>query len=333
MRILEPTIRAATPVAVVAGLLLAACGGSDEKRSAVREYDGEELTELLRSAGEAIGQDDEAGFKRLYAADAQGRAGTNWNVIQTTRWNWGDYLVSRMVETPSLERKETGIHVRRVDLHAWFDLTRDTGEAEDIYRTKWSLVREDSLWRLNYVEIEKNPSGYGAWMRGLRQMGYREFLAMDMDWEEGYDETPLLDRGCVALASRDPEKLKPLFVDGALFRALEANVEIPGTANGAKGPGEENRSIAHRNLEDQVKRMGEATEILGVEPPALAPYFAAYRVTAMPADCTKLSLIAQFDGAEVPAETVTRFSLKWTGVYLKSRWLLETMHADRIYFD
>jgi hypothetical protein len=313
--------------------MVVGCGGDGAEQPIVREYDGEELMALLGSARDAINQEDEAGFRGLYATDAEIRGRDNWNELKNTRWNWGDYIISRLSEVPGLERKETGLHIERLDLHVWFDFTKDSGEIEDVYRTKWSLVREDSLWRLNYVSIDKDATGYGQWMNGLHRMGYRDFLAMEMAWEEGYDQTPLLARAWGAVAAGDAHVLKPLFVDGALFHALEANVDIPGTANDEHGPGENNRSTAYRRLTEQIDRMHEGTTILEVDPLALAPFFGAYRVTSMPDDCTKLSLIAEFDGTSVPSKKVTRFSLIWTGVYLKSRWLIETMHAERIHFE
>jgi hypothetical protein len=320
---------AAVSIAIAAASFVAGCGDGADQR-VVREYDGAELVALLRSARDAINQNDEAAFERVYAAEAQG---DDWGKLETTRWNWGDYLLSRLTEAPGLDRKETGIHIERLDIEVWFDFSKDSGEEEDVYRTTWSLVREDSLWRLNYVNIDKNPTGYGQWIRGLHRMGYREFLTMAMDWEEGYDQTSLLARAWDAVAAGDAEALKPLYVDGTLFYALRANVAIPGVINDEYGPGENNRSNAHGRLVEQVKRMRETTAILEVEPPSLAPFYSAYRITSLPDDCTKLTLTMEFGGDSVPSDRVTRFSLIWTGVFLKSRWLVETMHVERIHFE
>jgi len=320
-----------TAVLTAALVLGVGCGGEEE--SVVREQDGQELAALLGAAREAIAGNNGGDFRALYAANGSDAAANNWNEINTARWNWGDYLVSKLTEVPGIERKETGLRVQRLDLDVWYDFSLDSDDREDVYRTTWSLVREDSLWRINYVKLEKTTHGYGQWMYGLHHLAYSDFLRLEMDWEEGYDQTPLLARAWEAVGTENAESLKPFYVDGSLFYALEAGVDMPEIANGEYGAGENNRANSLARLVEQVKRMRETTRILGVEPEALAPFFCAYRVLSMPDECTRLSLTTEYDGSYAPSADIARFSLIWTGAYLKSRWLLDTMHAERIHFE
>jgi hypothetical protein len=51
---------------VLAGMMLAGCGGGDSKQAVTDEHDGAELTALMQNAHRAIKDSDEAAFDSLF---------------------------------------------------------------------------------------------------------------------------------------------------------------------------------------------------------------------------------------------------------------------------
>jgi len=242
----------------------------------------------------------------------------------------GDYFVERLAAHPSLERAEPGIHVSRLVVTEWFDLSRETDNRGDVYQTMWTFARGDTAWTLWKMRIDRANTSYHALLRDMQQMGYREYLTLGMDWEEFVDPLPLMRRWLEAAAVEDYDALESRMVAGVYPRAFDMNIDLPTLASDDDWAGESNRESAEKMIEESTTVLKEQAEKLGLKPAELAPFFGAYKVTSMPENCTKLQFYILYGGNEVPAKKVKDFSIEWSAAYINSRWLIEDMLVKSI---
>jgi hypothetical protein len=303
-------------------------GGGTSDEAVVEEHDGAELTALMEKAQKAIQENDVGGFYALFRNPADGK--TVWDRMDKMKWKSGDYHVTRLTAHPGLERAEPGLHVARLMVHAWFDLSRETGKRGDVYETTWSFVRADSVWKLWNIRIDPASISYHALLRDMQRMSYQEYLTLAMDWEEFVDPVPLMQRWLEAAASEDFPALESRMVAGVYPRAFEMNIELPTLASDDDWAGKSNRRSAENVMEKDINTLRSSASKLGSELDELTLYFGAYSVTSMPKDCTKLKMYINYDGGRLPKQSITDFSVEWSCSYINSRWLIESMQVKSI---
>jgi hypothetical protein len=254
----------------------------------------------------------------------------SWDAIARLKSRSGNYRVNRLTACPRIERAEPGIHVSRLVLTEWFDLSRETDNGGDVYQTTWTFARGDTAWTLWNMRIDRANTSYHALLRDMQQMAYREYLTLGMDWEEFVDPLPLMRRWLEAAAEEDFDALQTRMVAGVYPRAFDMNIDLPTLASDDDWAGESNRESAEKMMEESSTALKKSAEKLGLETEELAPYFGAYTVTAMPENCTMLQFYIEYDGEEVPAKKVTGFSVEWSASYINSRWLIEDLLVKSI---
>ncbi|MGD8413012.1 MAG: hypothetical protein PVF33_02200 [Candidatus Latescibacterota bacterium] len=319
---------------LVAGLgMTSACGGGDGSKSAVvtvtEERDGDELMSLMEGAKEAVRTND---FDRFQAQfEDQAAAKLAWDSFDRLAARSGRYQLGRFAAFPGLVRAQTGLHVSRVELMAWFDLSRETERRGDVYRTAWSFARADSAWTMDKMRINRAHSTYHELLRDLQQLSYREYLTLQMDWEELVDPLPLMKSWLEAAQREDYKAIESRMVAGVYPRAFEMNIDLPTLAAGERrGGGRENRESAKAKMESSMADLREAAGKLGLDPVELEPFFGAYAVTSMPENCTKLTMVLEFEGDAVPEKKVRGFTVEWSAAYINHRWLIEDMQVKTI---
>jgi hypothetical protein len=235
-----------------------------------------------------------------------------------------------MMAAPALERGEPGLHVERLYLHTWFDLTRETGRPADVYETSWEFARIDSAWGLRNIRLTRASPSYHALIRDMIGMAYAQYETLDMDWEKAPDPVPLLFRWLHAAAAGDFDALESRSVAGVYRRAFEKNIDLPSLDDGDVYSGEAGRESGREVLEAAAAGIDDAYARTGLLAGGLVPYFGAYRVVSMPDDCTRLKVYTVFTEVDVPGSETTQFSTEWTAAYINHRWLVEDLAVKAI---
>ena len=311
---------------LLAAAPLVSCGGEEEvvvEETVIEEHDGAQLVALMTGAREAMQDNDVKSFRSLFKNVADARV--IWSKMERLTWLQGDWHVNRMTACPQLERAEPFLHVERLYLHMWFDLSRETGSQGDVYETSWEFARDDSAWAIRNLRLDKASTNYHALTRDLFHMGYEEFLMLGLDWEQSVDPVPLFNRWLEAVGSDDVAGMASRSVAGVYSRARENNIDLPSLSGGDKFAGEPNGKTVQTMVESQAASIREMAARLGIEPGELAPYFGAYRITSVPKDCTKVKMYVVFSGVKVPQNDVGQFSVEWSAVYINYRWLIEDL--------
>jgi hypothetical protein len=224
------------------------------------------------------------------------------------------------------------IHVDELALQVWFYFPQADKRYDKLFSTKWTFVRNENKWGLEDIYLNHGLHQYGDIMNDLRQMSRLSFEAMAMNWEEGIDPAPVLDRMYQALSAGDVEVLKACTIDGTLFSAASMNVAMPGLATGNTSGGKYNRKISQDGWEHNIKNIKNFSSSMGVAPEFLRSYFGAYRITSMPAKCTKVLMRMEYSGERIPEleGRIGKFQLSWAAVRMYQRWLAESMYIESI---
>ena len=301
-------------------VLLMGCSRSSTE---IKEDDGIELVSLMKNAQEALENEDAALFESTFTKHSAPAARSMWKRFLKRKASSDNGQIIQFMEHPELERATTTIHVNRLILDVWFDVSNNN----KIYKTSWEFRREqsNSQWKIGNIRID-NVSGsiYGDLLTDLNKMVQSSFLALDMNWEESINPAPLLTNTFNALANEDIEALKTYTVDGTLFSAFSRGIEMPTIENGDTVSGRYNRDQSLSFLKEQIQNIKQSSKDLQVSPDQLIPYFTAYRITSMPDYCTKLRFYIDFDGKQI-SKDVKRFAVSWSAARLHERWLIESM--------
>lgn len=300
--------------------LLMGCGRSSKE---IKEDDGIELVSLMQNAQEALENEDAALFESTFTKHFAPTARSLWKRFLKRKASSDNGQIIQLVEYPELERATTTVHVNRLTLYVWFDLS----DSNTIYKTSWEFIREqsDSQWKIGNIRIDSVSQGvYGTLLTDLNEMFQSNFLALDMNWEESIDPAPLLTETFNALANEDIEALKTYTVDGTLFSAFSKGIEMPTIENGDTVSGRYNREQSLSFLKEQIQNIKQSSKDLGVSPDQLLPYFTAYSITSIPDYCSKLRFYIDFDGKHI-SKDVKSFSVSWSAARLHERWLIESM--------
>ena len=318
--------------AAIGSIMMVACGGGEDDAGqagvSLEEHDGAELVALMEGAREAIRADDFRRYQTLFGGSPDAK--TYWDAISRLKERSGGYHVERLTACPGVERAEPEIHVSRLVLTEWFDLSRETGRRSDVYQTTWKFARADTAWRLDNMRIDRANTTYHELLRDMQQMSYPEYLTLGMDWEEFVDPLPLMRRWLEAASEMDFDALESRMVAGVYPRAFDMNIDLPTLASDDDWAGESNRESSEKMMEETTAALQKSAEKLRLKPMDLAPFFGAYRVTSMPDNCTKLRFDIKYGGEEVPAKKVEDFSVEWSAAYINSRWLIEDMLVKSI---
>jgi hypothetical protein len=300
--------------------LLMGCSGSSKE---IKEDDGIELVSLMNNVHEALENEDAALFESTFAKHSAPEARSIWKRFLKRKASGDNGQIIQLITYPELERATTTVHVNRLILDAWFDL----GNKNNIYKTSWEFIREqsDSQWKIGNIRIDKvSGSIYGILLTDLNKMFQSSFLALDMNWEESINPAPLLTETFNALVNEDIEALKTYTVDGTLFSAFRKGIEMPTIENDDTVSGRYNRDQSLSFLEEQIQNIKQSSKDLGVSPDQLMPYFNAYSITSIPDYCTKLRLFIEFDDKHI-SKDIKRFAVAWSAARLHERWLIESM--------
>ena len=313
-------------------IVIASCSGNGgEKRDGIKEKDGAEIVTLMISAQEALEEEDPELFQSLFSKSFQTTGRTVWQHLMNEKDSNLRDEIMLLISTPELERVTTNIHVKRLVLDAWFDLNHTYEGRNNIYHTTWILRRggSDPRWKLENLKVIRSSLAYGSLLIDLNQLFQSDFSALGMAWEESIDPTFLLIDTLEALANEDMEALKALTLDGTLFHAYENGVTMPTVVNDNTTNGQHNREQSLTYLQRQVSNLKQGLGHLRVTIKDLEPYFTAYRIASMPADCTKLKLIITFDGRGLSKE-VKSLTLSWAAARVNEKWLAESMGIQSI---
>jgi hypothetical protein len=82
-------------------------------------------------------------------------------------------------------------------------------------------------------------------------------------------------------------------------------------------------------LQQQIDNLRKGLAQLRVTAKDLEPYFTAYRILSMPAECTKLKLAMTFDGRAL-SKNVSSLTLSWAAARINEKWLAESMGIQSI---
>ena len=300
--------------------LLMSCSRSSTE---IKEDDGIELVSLMKNAQEALENEDAALFESTFTKHSTPEARSMWKRFLKRKASSDNGQIILLIKYPELERATTTIHVKRLILDVWFDLSNKN----NIYKTSWEFIREqsNSQWKIGNIRID-NVSGsiYGILLTDLNEMFQSNFLALDMNGEESLNPAPLLTNTFNALVNEDIEALKTYTVDGTLFSAFSKGIEMPTIENGNTVSGRYNRDQSLSFLKEQIQNIKQSSKDLGVSPNQLIPYFTAYSITSIPDYCTKLKFYIDFDGKPI-SKDVKSFSVSWSAARLHERWLVESM--------
>ncbi len=317
-------------LAVSACLFLLVSCSAGGKQEVVNENDGAQITALMQKAHEAVKNDNVASFDSLFLSAEKSQK--VWERINKAKEWRGAFRIVELTETPELERAVTTIHVSKLTLQTWFYFHEADKRHDKLFSTKWSFERSENEWVIDDIYFNHGLSQYGDIMNDLRQMSRLSFQAMAMDWEEGIDPAPVLDRTYQALSEGNIETLKACTVDGTMFRAHSQNVDMPRIDTGNTAGGKYNRKISKDFWDNNIENIKNFSASLGVAPEFLRPYFGAYRVTSMPPKCTKLMMRMEYDGSRIEglAKNVGKFKVSWTAARMYQRWLAESMYIESI---
>ena len=308
-------------------ILLFSCSRNDhETKKGLHEQDGAEIVALMIGAQEALEEEDAERFQSLFSKNFQITGRTVWQRFMTEKSsNLRDELW-RLTNYPELQRATTHLHVKRLILDMWLDLNHEYEGRDNVYHTTWVFRRGafDPQWKIENMKIQHAGFAYGALLVDLNQLSQADLSALNMEWEESIDPTPLLIHTLEALADEDIEAVKACTLDGTLFQAYDNGVEMPTVANDNTVSGKHNREQSLTYLQQQISNLRKALAQLGVNTKDLEPYFTAYRILSMPADCTKLKLSMTFDGRGL-TKKLDSLALSWAAARVNEKWLAESM--------
>ena len=327
-RELSRTIIMATALFI---LSLSCSGNGHETKKDIKEQDGADIVALMISAQEALEEKDAERFQSLFSRNFQITGRTVWQRLLTEKdSNLSDELM-RLTSYPELERATTHLHVKRLILDMWFDLNHVYEGRNNVYHTTWVFRRgaSDPQWKIENMKIQRASLAYGALLIDLNQLYQPDFSALGMEWEESADPTLLLIDTLKALADEDIEALKAYTLDGTLFHAYDNGVEMPTVVNDKTVSGKHNREQSLTYLQQQIDNLRKALAQLKANIKDLEPYFTAYRILSMPAECTKLKLAMTFDGRGL-SKNVSSLTLSWAAARVNEKWLAESMGIQSI---
>ena len=313
-------------------ILLVSCSrNGTETDKAIQEQDGAEIVALMISAQEALEEEDAERFQSLFSRSFKITGRTVWQRLMAEKAsNLNDELIT-LTGYPELERANTHLHVKRLSLDMWFDLNRVYGGRENVYHTTWVFRRgtPDPEWKIENIKVQRASLAYGALLIDLNQLYRLDFSALRMEWEESVDPTLLLIDTLKALADEDMEALKAYTLDGTLFHAYDNGVEMLTVANDNTVSGKHNREQALTYLQQQIDNLRKGLAQLKMTVEDLEPYFTAYSILSMPAQCTKLKLAMTFDGRGL-SKNVSSLTLYWAAARINEKWLAESMGIQSI---
>jgi hypothetical protein len=306
--------------------LLPGCG-SETVETVVEERDGAEIMAVVAGVKTTLQNDDQTGFEALFTSPSVAKPA--WKRLTNMKWNDGEFKVDQLTSFPEIERATANVHVKKLTVQFWFDLNPSSGKGGEIYETTWNLVRSTEGWKLSGLRVTKAFTSYGDLVRELGRMDQFSFKSLNMDWEDYGDPSALLVRALEAMERDDVAALRLCTVDGTLFRAFEKSIEMPTVSNGNTPSGRSNREQSAKYLEDQVKGLQKASEMLGMTVNDLAPLITAYKINRMPSKCTKIRLLIGYDGESANAD-VTSFDVGWTAAYVMHKWLAEYVGVEAV---
>jgi hypothetical protein len=313
-------------------ILLVSCSrNGTETNKTIQEQDGAEIVALMISAQEALEEEDAERFQSLFSRSFKITGRTVWQRLMAEKAsNLKDELM-RLTSYPELERATTHLHVKRLILDMWFDLNRVYEGKDNIYHTTWVFRRgaSDPQWKIENMKVQRASLAYGALLIDLNQLYQPDFSALKMEWEESVDPTLLLIDTLKALADEDMEALKAYTLDGTLFHAYDNGVEMPTVASDNTVSGKHNREQSMTYLQQQIDNLRKGLAQLKAAEKDLEPYFTAYRILSMPAECTKLKLAMTFDGKGL-SKNVSSLTLSWAAARVNEKWLAESMGIQSI---
>lgn len=304
---------------------------STETKESAKEKDGAEIVALMISAQEALEEEDSERFQSLFSKSFQTTGRAVWQRLMNKKGSNLGHEIMLLTSYPELERATTNIHVKRLMIDMWFDLNHTYEGRDNVYHTRWVFRRggSDPRWKLENVEIQRSSFAYGALLVDLNKLLWSDFSALGMAWEESMDPTLLLINTLEALANGDIEALKAYTLDGTLFYAYDKGVEMPTVANDNTFRGKHNREQSMTYLQRQISNLKQGFFHLNASMKDLKPYFTAYRIVSMPAECTKLKLVMTFDGRGL-SKKVKSLTLSWAAARVNERWLAESMGIQSI---
>jgi hypothetical protein len=313
-------------------ILLVSCSqnGKDTNKT-IQEQDGAEIVALMISAQEALEEEDAERFQSLFSRSFRITGRTVWQRLMAEKAsNLNDELM-RLTSYPELERATTHLHVKRLTLDMWFDLNHLYEGRDNVYRTTWVFRRggSDPEWKIENLKIQRASLAYGSLLIDLNQLYEADLSALQMGWEESVDPGLLLIDTLKALADEDIEALKAYTLDGTLFHAYDNGVQMPTVANDNTLSGEHNREQSLTYLQQQVDNLRKALAQLKATEEDLEPYFTAYRILSLPAECTKLKLAMTFDERGL-SQNVSSLTLSWAAARVNEKWLAESMGIQSI---
>lgn len=313
-------------------VLFSSCSRNDhETKKGLAEQDGADIVALMISAQEALEEEDAERFQALFSKNFQITGRTVWQSLMTEKGsNLRDELWC-LTSYPELERATTHLHVKRLILDIWFDLNHAYEGRDNVYHTSWVFRRgtSDPQWKIENMKIQRTGFAYGALLIDLNQLFQEDLSALNMEWEESIDPTLLLINTLEGLADEDIEALKACTLDGTLFHAYDNGVEMPTVANDNTVSGKHNREQSLTYLQQQMSNLRKGLAQLKANTKDLVPYFTAYRILSMPADCTKLKLTMTFDGRGL-SKDVNTLTLSWAAARINGKWLAESMGIQSI---
>jgi hypothetical protein len=302
-----------------------------ETKKAIQEQDGAEIVALMISAQEALEEEDAERFQSLFSKNFQITGRTVWQRLLAEKDSSFRDELMRLTSYPELERATTHLHVKRLILDMWFDLNHAYEGRDNVYHATWVFRRgaSDPQWKIENMKIQRASLAYGALLIDLNQLFQPDFSALGMEWEESIDPTLLLIDTLNALADEDIEALKAYTLDGTLFYAYDNGVEMPTVANDNTVSGKHNREQSLTYLQQQISNLKQGLAQLKANIKDLEPYFTAYRILSMPAECTKLKLAMTFDGRGL-SKNVSSLTLSWAAARINEKWLAESMGIQSI---
>jgi hypothetical protein len=300
-------------------------GGRTNARAIVDEQDGAELVALMNNAHDAIVARSQKQFETLFVGKSAPRVA--WRAIQRYRDDYGHYELGLVTTPPGIERSVTDVHVTDLTIEAWYDFSADhTVKITPIHHTIWRFEREGEGWKLAALHVKATTSGYEGTVQRLYNTPYPTLAALNMDWEESVDPSPLLAQALRAVAREDVIELQRCATNGAVLQASVNDVELPDVHNGSRYVGGMSTTYAEDAIRKQIRGIRRTSDALETSPTGLIPFFTAYRVVSMPADCTQLRVNIAFDGDGVPAP-VNGFMVDWCGAYIANKWLAVHLSA------
>jgi hypothetical protein len=312
-------------------LLLSCSRNGTETEKFIQEKDGAEIVALMISAQEALEEEDAERFQSLFSKNFRITGRAAWQRLLTEKHSSLSDELMRLSDYPELERATTHLHVKRLILHMWFDLNHAYEGRDNVYHTRWVFRRgrPDPQWKIENMKIQRTTLAYGALLVDLNQLFHSDLSALKMEWEESVDPTPILIHTLKALAEEDMQALKAYTLDGTLFHAYDNGVQMPTVVNDNTVTGKHNREQSLTYLQQQISNLKKGLAHLKANTKDLEPYFTAYRILSIPAECTKLKLAMTFDGRDL-SKNVSSLTLSWAAARIHDKWLAESMGIQSI---